>query len=309
VIEALAGGDFGRPGHVYAFDARTGRLVWTFDAVAGGKSWKAGAATGGGDTWTSFAADSKDGLVLAPIGNPAPDFQPRARSGDNLYTNAVVALDAASGKLAWYEQQRPRTTTTGTPPPADALRTGRPPLPRRRSKDGHLYLYDRDRHALVARTAITTIENTEAPLVEGKPVHVCPGYDGGVEWNGPAYSPAAKAVFIGAVDWCGDYIAGKRRQDARRPDDGWTFAFTSEQTGWIRALDAAGGRELWSYHAPKAVVGGSRRRRGWCWPAPPTATSWSWTPGTARCCTDSTPAGRSPAAFRPTRSTAGSTWR
>jgi len=45
--------------------------------------------------------------VLAPIGNPAPDFLKSARPGDNLYTDSVVALNAANGKVVWWEQQRP----------------------------------------------------------------------------------------------------------------------------------------------------------------------------------------------------------
>jgi alcohol dehydrogenase (cytochrome c) len=47
------------------------------------------------------------GLLYVPVGNPAPDFYGQSRPGENLYTNAIVALDVRTGKLAWYYQAVP----------------------------------------------------------------------------------------------------------------------------------------------------------------------------------------------------------
>jgi PQQ-dependent dehydrogenase (methanol/ethanol family) len=265
VIIGLAGGDWGAPGHIYAFDADSGRRVWTFDTIPTGNqpgagSWKTGAQYGGGGTWTSFAVDPKDGLVMAPIGNPAPDFMPSARPGDDLYTNSVVALDAASGKLAWYVQQVPadyHDWDTAAPPMAYE-QDGRRYLAVG-SKDGFVYLYDRDSRALLARTAITTLKNNDVPLSLDKAVYACPGYFGGVEWYGPAYSPDARAMFVGTVDWCGDYRL--KPSEANAPgelffDGSFTLAPADTKAGWLKALDGSSGKALWSYRAPAPMLGG-----------------------------------------------------
>jgi PQQ-dependent dehydrogenase (methanol/ethanol family) len=264
VIVGLAGSDWGIRGHIYAFDADSGRRIWTFNSIPtgnepGAESWKKGSQFGGGGTWTSFAVDPKDGLVLAPIGNPAPDLMKEARPGDNLYTNSVVALDAATGRLAWHVQQVPadfHDWDTAAPPVAYE-QDGRRYMAVG-SKDGFIYLYDRDSRALLARTPVTTNKNADAPLVAGQSVFACPGPAGGVEWNGPAYSPDAKATFVGTVDWCSAY---KLEPDAQKPGDiffdgDFTVAPMSDQSGWLKSLDGASGKELWSYHAPAPMVGG-----------------------------------------------------
>ncbi len=265
VIIGLGGGDSGAPGHIYAFDAKTGRRVWTFDSVAsrdqpGAETWQKGAEHGGGATWTSFAADPKDGLVFAPVGNPGPDFLASARPGANLYTNSVVALDAATGKLAWYVQQIAGDyhDWDTAAPPMIYEQDGRRYLAAG-SKDGHVYLYDRDTRALISKTPVTTIKNADAPLSFDKKTFVCPGFGGGVEWYGPAYSPQTKAVYVGTVDWCGDYQlqtpAGYKPGGVYMEGE-FSFAPPGEQKGWLKALDGATGKELWSYAASKPMVGG-----------------------------------------------------
>lgn len=62
-------------------------------------SWKnaADVPITGGATWTSYTLDPKSGLLYVPGGNPAPDFSPALRPGDNLYANSIVGLDAKTG--------------------------------------------------------------------------------------------------------------------------------------------------------------------------------------------------------------------
>ncbi|MDB5608116.1 MAG: Pyrrolo-quinoline quinone [Bradyrhizobium sp.] len=46
-----------------------------------------------------MSLDVDTGLLHVPAGSPAPDFD-KTPPGENLYTGAIVALDARTGKLA-----------------------------------------------------------------------------------------------------------------------------------------------------------------------------------------------------------------
>jgi len=104
VFTGDAGADTGIRGRIYAFDARTGALVWAFDIVprpgdAAAATWGGSTDKGGGATWSSMAIRFRSGVCCSwPTGNPAPDFNDASRGGDNLYTDSVVALDLATGK-------------------------------------------------------------------------------------------------------------------------------------------------------------------------------------------------------------------
>jgi quinoprotein glucose dehydrogenase len=86
-------------GIVRAFDARTGKLRWTWDPIP----W-AGATTpptGAGNAWSTLSVDPAHDLVFVPTGSPAPDYYGGLRKGDDRWANAVVALRASTGKLVW----------------------------------------------------------------------------------------------------------------------------------------------------------------------------------------------------------------
>lgn len=98
-------------GAVRAFDARTGRLVWRFDPVprAGDpaiSTWEGGshANHGGANVWSTMTADVARGLVFLPVSTAGPDHYGGDRPGANLYTDSIVALDAATGVLRWHFQ-------------------------------------------------------------------------------------------------------------------------------------------------------------------------------------------------------------
>jgi quinoprotein glucose dehydrogenase len=98
-------------GDIRGWDARTGKLLWTFHTVPRpgepghdtweGNSWKDRSGT---NMWAFFTVDEERGLVFAPIGSPTSDYYGGDRKGKNLYANSVVALDAATGRLKWYQQ-------------------------------------------------------------------------------------------------------------------------------------------------------------------------------------------------------------
>lgn len=98
-------------GDIRGWDARTGKLLWSFHTVPRegepgvetwqGDSWKSRSGT---NMWAFFTVDVERGLVFAPLGSPTSDYYGGDRIGKNLYGNSVVALDAATGKLKWYQQ-------------------------------------------------------------------------------------------------------------------------------------------------------------------------------------------------------------
>jgi quinoprotein glucose dehydrogenase len=99
------------PGDVRAFDARTGKLVWTFFTVPrtgefGSDTWGNDAEkfTGHTNVWAPMTLDEERGLLYLPVSTPSNDFYGGARPGQNLFGDSLVCLDAATGKRKWHFQ-------------------------------------------------------------------------------------------------------------------------------------------------------------------------------------------------------------
>jgi quinoprotein glucose dehydrogenase len=90
--------DTGR-GIVRAFDARSGKLRWTWDPIPWAKDTKP--RTGAGNAWSTLSVDPDHDLVFIPTGSAAPDYYGGIRRGDNKWANSVVALRASSGEFVW----------------------------------------------------------------------------------------------------------------------------------------------------------------------------------------------------------------
>ena len=115
VIIANGAGDAKTRGWIAALDARTGKELWRWYVVPkpgepGSETWKDknnAWKTGGGGLWQTGSYDPATRLTIWGTGNPVPIYDPQARPGDNLYTNAAVAVNIDTGKLAWYFQYTP----------------------------------------------------------------------------------------------------------------------------------------------------------------------------------------------------------
>jgi alcohol dehydrogenase (cytochrome c) len=269
-----AGGDnFGVTGRMMALDARTGGRVWSTELVATSddatSTWPPATEVvprAGGASWTTYALDTLAGVVYVPTGNAAPDFLPDLREGENLYTYSVVALDAKTGTLrGWVQLLRrdfhdwdiaasPALITTGSGASLMAVA----------GKDGHVYGVDRASGRIVYRTSVSTLENVEAPPTASG-TRFCPGVDGGVEWNGPAYYPAGNLLLVNSIDWC---TTVKVVPPSRLQGKGglpWTGSSQlrhpfgvndSTWGGWITALDADDGTVRWRRSASTPLVSG-----------------------------------------------------
>ncbi|MES2179895.1 MAG: PQQ-binding-like beta-propeller repeat protein [Gemmatimonadota bacterium] len=103
--------DGAAPGHVRAFDVRTGAVRWIFHTIpqpgeAGYESWPTDAwrTVGGANSWAGMALDAARGVVYVPTGSATPDFYGGARVGANLFANSLLALDASTGRRLWHFQ-------------------------------------------------------------------------------------------------------------------------------------------------------------------------------------------------------------
>ena len=101
----------GPRGDIRGFDARTGKLLWTFHSAArpdefGGDTWEAQSAKDRSavNAWSNLSIDVKRGIVYVPLTSPGYDYYGGERKGNDLFSDSLVALDAANGKRLWHFQ-------------------------------------------------------------------------------------------------------------------------------------------------------------------------------------------------------------
>lgn len=99
------------PGNVRSFDILTGKLKWVFHTVPrpgefGYDTWPKDAwkNIGAANNWSGLTLDEKRGVVYFGTGSPSSDFYGGNREGTNLFSDCIMALDAATGKMKWYYQ-------------------------------------------------------------------------------------------------------------------------------------------------------------------------------------------------------------
>ncbi len=88
------------PGSVYALDARTGAVDWTFDVLPKDVL----ARTGTANVWASMSVDPQRHLLYIPVSSPSPNFYQAAVPLDLPIVTSVTALDTETGRLVWSRQ-------------------------------------------------------------------------------------------------------------------------------------------------------------------------------------------------------------
>ncbi len=95
-------------GDIFGYDVRTGALLWRFHTVPTGKEFGAdtwsGPQRGAAVCWGGLSMDEERGIMFPAVGAGHPDFVGAGRTGDNLYGDTVLALDALTGRRIWYFQ-------------------------------------------------------------------------------------------------------------------------------------------------------------------------------------------------------------
>ena len=159
-------------GSVRAFDVRSGKPLWVFDPVVRGaedfpEDWPRGVAarTGHANVWAPMSADEGRGLFFLPTSSPSPDFFGGLRSGDNRYSNSVVALEATTGNVRWHFQTVHHDVWDYDLPAQPSLvtlqRDGKPlDAVVQVTKQGFVFVFDRD-------TGKPVFEIEERPVPQG----------------------------------------------------------------------------------------------------------------------------------------------
>jgi quinoprotein glucose dehydrogenase len=153
-------------GVVRAYNAITGKEVWSWDPIAFDTARRSGAA----NAWSIISVDEERNLVFVPTGSTSPDYYGGNRHGDNLYSNSVVALNAADGNMVWHFQVVHHDIwdydIAAQPMLIEVVRDGKKiPAVAIGTKMGHIFILDR-----TSGKPVFPIEERQVPVsdVEGE---------------------------------------------------------------------------------------------------------------------------------------------
>jgi alcohol dehydrogenase (cytochrome c) len=217
------------PHFIEAIDPETGKVIWRTNTVPdpgapGSETWpdKEALLHGGGPAWMTGTYDPEANLIYWGTGNPHPVLAGVVRSGNNLYTCSILALNADTGKLVWYFQPSPHDThdwdAAETPVLFDADFHGRPrKLLAQASRNGYFFLLDRltGEHLLTA--PFVPIDWSSGLNDRGEPVPnpakepsrdgslVRAADEGATNWMAPSFDPETRLFYVNAQEGFGLY--------------------------------------------------------------------------------------------------------
>lgn len=271
VISGTSGGDEGIRGFVSAYKASTGEEVWRFWIVPSAgeplsETWKGKAIEHPcASAWLTGTYDTETKLLFWTTGNPCPDYNGDERVGDNLYSDSVLALEPASGKLRWYFQYTPHDLhdwdSTQTAMLVDTTFQGKArKLLLHANRNGYLYVLDRTNGEFLRATPFVQkltwakgidasgrpIPNPDAvPTPQG--TKACPAVDGATNWFSNAYNQSTGLFYLMALEKCNVYT---KAEAVWTPGESYYGGDTRNVTGesgqkFLRAIDLQTGKIAW----------------------------------------------------------------
>ncbi|MGH7583425.1 MAG: PQQ-binding-like beta-propeller repeat protein [Gemmatimonadales bacterium] len=285
IVIGSAGGEYPTRGFIDAYDAATGARRWRFYTTPGsgapgnetweGSSWQ----TGGAPPWLTGSYDARAGLLYWGVGNPNPDFNGDDRSGDNLHSNSVVALEAATGKLRWHFQFTPHDEHDWDAAQIPVLldpATGSPQhLLLWANRNGFCYVLDRSTGRFLRATGFARqnwakgIDSLGRPIIrtDARPSRAgtltYPSHEGATNWWSPSYSPQTGLFYVPTLERGELFFRGetKARPGQLRLGGGHLIEPAAATGILVRALHPADGSLAWENRLadasePYPAVGG-----------------------------------------------------
>jgi alcohol dehydrogenase (cytochrome c) len=269
VIVGVSGDDLDVPGFLEARDPQTGALQWRWYAVPqkmgdpGSDTWPNEDAMkhGGGMTWQPVTYDPELNLVFVTTGNPQPVIAHANRAGDNLFTAAIVALDADSGKMAWYFQSSPHDThdwdSTQTAVLFDGVIDGQPrKLVAQAARNGHFFVLDRATGKAIVSSEFVKTNWASGYDKKGQPIPnpakmpqadgalVTPNQGGATNWPPPSFSPLTGLFYVSASRAFSVYYL----YDTSNNPQGWGGTDRGGYSEYmVQAVDYQTGKVRWSH--------------------------------------------------------------
>lgn len=230
VIVGMSGGEYAVRGMFVAVDANTGKIAWKFYTVPGDPSkpfeqpelaeaaktwtgdwWKLG---GGAAVWGGMAYDPDTDLIYIGTGQPGPWTEQARGKGDSLFSDCILAVRGATGRLVWYYQEVPGDVWD-LDSIADIMLADLPINGRTRKvvmqapKDGFFYVLDAHTGELLSAEPWVTVNwasginmKTGRPVInpeayyDNDSVEITPGPGGGHVWPPWSYNPKTGLVYI-----------------------------------------------------------------------------------------------------------------
>ncbi len=290
ILIGTNGGEYGIRGFVKAFDAETGKLLWTFYTIpedsagvfapndATGRNEhrdidaeKAAYAKGhdfykrlGGGVWQNPSVDLKRNRIYFAVGNPSPDLDGSGRPGDNLYTDSLVSVDLDTGKYACHFQYVPHdvwdldavSPTVLTPVVDNDGQTVDGVL--QAGKTGHIYVNRADDCSLIRFSEAMIPQENMWTLPTEKGARMLPGANGGVEWSPIAINPRRHLAYAINLHQPMTYTVAKAAYPNGKLWLGGAFAVIPDEEQWgnITAVDYDTGRIAWQVKTEQPMIGG-----------------------------------------------------
>jgi quinoprotein glucose dehydrogenase len=206
------------PGHVRAYDVRTGEQVWIFHTIPqpgefGNETWENDSwqTTGNTNVWTQMSADLELGLIYMPTGTPTNDWYGGHRLGDNLFAETLIAVDAMTGERRWHFQAVKHGLWDYDLPAApnliDITVDGRPVKALAQiSKQGFVYVLDRETGAPVWPMEERAVPASTVPGERAAPTQLHPTRPAAFDLQGISdetlidFTPALRAEALANIE-------------------------------------------------------------------------------------------------------------
>jgi alcohol dehydrogenase (cytochrome c) len=290
VLIGTNGGEYGIRGFLKAYDAKTGKLLWTFNTIPDNTVgvWATKDATGrdlhrdiqaekdqlaktgdpyqklGGGVWQNPAVDLATNRIYFVVGNPSPDLDGSVRPGDNLYTDSLVSLDLDTGKYACHFQYIPHDVwdLDAVSPPVLLNVMGKDgktvPGVIHAGKTGHIYVQDRKDCSLIRFSEAMVAQENMWVLPTKEGARMLPGANGGVEWSPIATDPSQSLSYAINLHQPMTYQVENSPYPNGKLWLGGAFKVipTEAQAGNITAVNYDTGKIKWQVKTPEPMIGG-----------------------------------------------------